>query len=381
MVLESIDQNQWSLGLKRVSSALARLGHPEKKYVHILVAGTNGKGSTCIYLERLLMSCGCLVGTNISPHLNRFTERFRFNGQEFDEKTLYELFHQIKPVLDSLNLTYFEWCVVLASEMFARQNIDIAIFEIGLGGRLDAANVMDPVVSVITDISLDHTQYLGNTLAQIAVEKAAIARPGRPLVTTVRGEALDVLKAHASSIGAHLKVISNPVSFATGISGSKQTLNAALALETVRLLGMNPGTNSQIYAFNTAFLPGRLEKVGNQIVLDVAHNQASMIHTIEYLKHQGFKGIAVAGFLKDKDYQDMLKILKEICIYIYIAPLKTRRSWNRNEMETCREIGGIRFFSNIRDAFDQAIKDHENVVVTGSFYTVSEVREAIVWPG
>ncbi|MBN1636287.1 MAG: hypothetical protein JW920_07220 [Deltaproteobacteria bacterium] len=381
MVLKGIDQNRWSLELKRVSSALARLGHPEKKYFHILVAGTNGKGSTCIYLERLLMGCGYSVGTTISPHLNRFTERFRFNGQEFAEQTLSELFHQIKPALDSLNLTYYEWCVVLASEMFARQNIDIAIFEIGLGGRLDAANVMDPVVSVITDISFDHTQYLGNTLAQIAGEKAAIARPGRPLVTTVRGETLDVLKAHASSIGAHLKVVSNPVLFATGISGSQQALNAALALETVRMLGMNPGRDNQVYAFNTAFLPGRLEKVGSRIVLDVAHNPASMIHTMEYLKQQGFKGVAVAGFLKDKDYQSMLKTLKEICFHIYIAPLRTQRSWGRNEMETCREINGIRLFSNIREAFDQALKDHENVVVTGSFYTVAEVRDTIIWHG
>ncbi|HOO46808.1 MAG TPA: Mur ligase family protein, partial [Deltaproteobacteria bacterium] len=179
MVLGDIDQNRWSLGLERVKKALDRLGRPEKTFRHVLVAGTNGKGSTCIYLERILVAAGFSVGTTLSPHISSFSERFRIGSCNVNEKELARVRSQIGPRLEDIGLTYFEWCVVLAAQIFAENSVDIAIFEIGLGGRFDASNVMDPEVSIITEISLDHTEYLGDETSKIALEKAAIARPGR----------------------------------------------------------------------------------------------------------------------------------------------------------------------------------------------------------
>src|SRR5208337_4020824 len=138
--------------------------HPEHSYPHVLVAGTNGKGSTCSYLERILMSTGRSVGTTMSPHVSRFTERFRINGIETNTSELKRLREGLEPKLSELGLTYFEWCVILAAALFERRKVDVGIFEVGLGGRYDASNALNPAVSLITEISIDHTDYLGDTI-------------------------------------------------------------------------------------------------------------------------------------------------------------------------------------------------------------------------
>ncbi len=153
------------------------------------------------------MSTGRRVGTTMSPHVSRFTERFRINGIEASSHELRRLREELGTLVGEFNLTYFEWCVILAVVLFARNKIDVGIFEVGLGGRYDASNALDPAVSIITDISIDHTDYLGNTITAIAGEKALIARPGRPLVTSATSEALGVIKDHAHSIGAQVKPV------------------------------------------------------------------------------------------------------------------------------------------------------------------------------
>jgi dihydrofolate synthase/folylpolyglutamate synthase len=378
MVLGDIDQNKWSLGLERVKQALERLDHPEKAYRHVLVGGTNGKGSTCIYLERILIAAGYRVGTTISPHLTSFTERFRINSCQADEAELEQIRTDLQGVVHDIGLTYFEWCVVLAVVMFARHEVDFGIFEIGLGGRFDASNVMDPAVSVITDISIDHTDYLGSSIREIAGEKAAIARRGRPLITTAVGEALDVLREHAQKIGADLHEVNQPYPYEVSMKGPAQRLNAALAIQAARALGVDMSKERLSSALKEAFLPGRLENIGGKVILDVAHNPSSMLVLVNYLETIGFHGAGVFGVLADKDYMTMIHLLAKVCSHIYIAPVKSERSWGEEEMSACLKLGNITRCASITDAYHQASWTGGRVVVTGSFYTVGEVRDSIL---
>ncbi|MCE5274489.1 MAG: bifunctional folylpolyglutamate synthase/dihydrofolate synthase, partial [Deltaproteobacteria bacterium] len=251
MVLGDVNQNTWSLGLDRVRLALEILGHPEGAYPHVLVAGTNGKGSTCIYLERILLSSGRSVGTTLSPHLSRFSERFRMNGREASPLELSQIRGEIEPLVGDVGLTYFEWCVVLAAMLFARHRVDVGIFEVGLGGRYDASNALDPAISMISEISIDHTDYLGSTVAQIALEKAAIGRAGRPLLTTATGRSREVIREHARSIGAVLTEITEPCELPSGMAGYRQAMNAALARQAAALLDVHPGRDDLAYAIRT----------------------------------------------------------------------------------------------------------------------------------
>lgn len=381
MVLKDIPQNVWSLGLDRVRQALDRLDHPERFYRHVLVAGTNGKGSTCVYLERILMTQGVSVGTTISPHVTDFTERFRICGRNADSDALAKLRREIEPAVKDIPLTYFEWCVILAACLFRQNSLDFGIFEVGLGGRYDAANVLDPEVSLITDIALDHTQYLGSTVSEIAGEKARIARRGRPLITTAAGAALETVQEHASAVGAVLHVVDKPCGYRTSMKGSRQALNAALALRTAHVLGFRPSGAQISYALSTAFLPGRIEEIGGRVVLDVAHNPSAMGVLLEYLENSGFHGVGVLGVLADKDYISMTDMLKSICTRVYIAPVQSERSWGPSEMERCLDGGRVVQRDSISRAFDEALATGEKVVVTGSFYTVGEIRESIVCTG
>jgi dihydrofolate synthase / folylpolyglutamate synthase len=381
MVLLNVDQHKWSLGLERVRRALDALDHPERAYPHVLIAGTNGKGSTCIFLEKILMSTGRRVGTTMSPHVSRFTERFRINGSQSNSHELKRLREELEPFVGEFNLTYFEWCVILAAQLFARNKVDVGIFEVGLGGRYDASNALDPAVSIITDISIDHTDYLGNTITAIAGEKALIARPGRPLVTSATGEALEVIKEHASSMGAQLHVMKDPDITAVSMAGGPQKGNAALALLCAQLLGAIPGKSALTHALMTSFLPGRIEKVGQRLIMDVAHNPSSMLVLVEHLKNSGFDGVGVAGILSDKDYLTIIMTLKEICSHLFIAPVRSPRSWGEPEMRRVEALGGVTVCLSITQSFTEAIQTGLPVVVTGSFYTVGEVRELLICPG
>jgi dihydrofolate synthase / folylpolyglutamate synthase len=383
MVLKGVDQHRWSLGLDRMKRALDALGHPEKSYPHVLVAGTNGKGSTCIYLEHMLLTSGRTVGTTISPHLSNFSERFRINGRQPSTIEINRLRVEIEPKVVSIDLTYFEWCVVLAAVLFARNKVDVGIFEVGLGGRYDASNALDPAISLISGISIDHTDYLGRTISRIAREKAAIARTGRPLITTATGKALQTIRAEAEIIGAKIIEISDSSIIPDDRVVEKQGLNAALAYHAAGLLGARIKRNDLVYAIRTSFLPGRIEKLGDNIIMDVAHNPSSMLVLVKHLKKSRFKGVGVVGILVDKDYHTLIRMLKKVCSHLYIAPVQSPRSWGKADMECIEGLGGITICESITEAFFKAVHTGQPLVITGSFYTVGEVRENLVchgWP-
>jgi len=383
MVLSGLDQNRWSLGLERTNRALDTLGHPEKAYPHVLVAGTNGKGSTCVFLERILLSAGFSTGTTLSPHVSRFTERFRVDGVEVDAGELGKLRAELEPELADIGLTYFEWCVVLAVVLFARRGVDLGIFEVGLGGRYDASNALDPQVSLITEISSDHTDYLGKTIAEIAGEKARIARAGRPLLTAATGEALAIIREYALFSGAVLRVVDRPCALPVGPRGAHQGLNASLALEAARVLGGCPDGGRIEHALWTAFLPGRVENLDGRVIMDVAHNASSVLVLVEYLRSHGFDGVGVVGILADKDYPAMISNLLQVCSRLFIAPVASPRSWGPLEMNQVRDMGAVTLCADVTRAFHEALQTGRPIAVTGSFHTVSEVRESLIcrgWP-
>ncbi|MDT8272559.1 MAG: Mur ligase family protein, partial [Desulfomonilia bacterium] len=277
-----------------------------------------------------------------------------------------------------LGLTYFEWCVVLAVVLFAEAKVDIGIFEVGLGGRYDAANTLDPELSLITDISRDHTQYLGTTIEQISREKVEISRSGRPLITTASGEALRVIRDHCHRIGAHLTEIVRPYEGPTGMKGSQQGRNAALALKAMELLDVRLPGDDIVSALNSAFLPGRLEYIGDHIVLDVAHNPSSMVVLVQHLEAKGFSGVGVVGILADKEYEILATLLKQACSHLYIAQVASERSWGSREMEKIRDMGGVTRCESIPDAFFRALTTGKDIVVTGSFLTIGALRHCII---
>jgi dihydrofolate synthase/folylpolyglutamate synthase len=366
-----------------MSLALDVLGHPENAYPHVLVAGTNGKGSTCVYLEKILQNAGWSVGTTLSPHLSRFTERFRVNGTEADAGELEMIRGGLEPVLAPVGLTYFEWCVVLAAVLFKRRKVDAGIFEVGLGGRYDASNALDPGLALITEISLDHTDYLGGTIAEIAGEKARIARPGKPVMITADAEALQVIGDYAHAIGAELHVVRGTSGLPVSLEGRPQKLNAALALEAARMMGARPDDACIEHALRTSYLPGRIELFGDRVVMDVAHNASSVLVLVEYLKSRGFDGVGVVGILADKDCLAMVSTLRQACSLLYIAPVRSPRSWGIQEMKRAEALGGVVICESITRAFSEALQTGRAVTVTGSFHTVSEVRESLIcrgWP-
>jgi len=383
MVLSGIDQHRWVLGLERMDRALSVLGHPERSYPHVLVAGTNGKGSTCVYLERILLNSGMFTGTTLSPHVSRFAERFRIGGVEADPHELETIRGEIEPMLVSIGLTYFEWCVVLAAVLFQRHGADAGIFEVGLGGRYDASNALDPTISVITEISLDHTDFLGASIADIAGEKARIARPGRPLLTTATGEALEVIRDHARRIGALFEAVSEPCTAPGVMEANAQAYNAALAVRAARMMGADPDEARIGHALRTAFLPGRIEKVGRRVIMDVAHNSSSVLVLVEHLRAKGFEGAGVVGILADKDYRGMVASLGRVCSHLFIASVGSPRSWGMREMQSVQDLGDMTICESITGAFGRALQADGAVVVTGSFHTVAEVRELLIcrgWP-
>ncbi len=376
MVLDNIDPNHWDLGLERIRAALEILGNPQHSYRIVTVGGTNGKGSTVAYLERLLIAGGLRVGANISPHISRFAERVRING--VDQQNLDLIKTRIDDCLPDAALTYFEWCVVLAAVAFSEASVDVALFEVGMGGRLDAVNAFDTDLAIITNVDLDHTAFLGSTIPEIALEKVQISRRARPLISAAVEPARAVIAEYTAKIGARLIEVTEPAEYQTGISGGGQGYNAALALKAAECLGLELTVGQKRAALSSSFMPGRQESVGGRLIMDVAHNPASVLSLVQCLDQVDFRGNCVIGVLADKDYRSMLELLSCRCDQFYAAPLQSERSWSLAEIKSLP--GSVVACQSVAEAFDAAGFD-KPLLVTGSFLTVGEVRESIICLG
>jgi dihydrofolate synthase/folylpolyglutamate synthase len=321
---------KWRLGRMRALLALA--GHPDERMRVVLIAGTKGKGSTAAFLAWILHASGTSAGLFTSPHLQTYRERVRVDGALLSETDFTRAIDDLRPLVarlrrlhpDAGEPTTFELTLLLAIRAFAARGCAVAVVEVGLGGRIDATNALDPVVSVVTSVSYDHTAILGRTLAAIATEKAGIVRRGRPaLVAVQRPAAARAIHRVSRSAGAQVRVV-RPLDVHTdlGLSGDHQRQNAAVAVAAARALGIDERAAAR--GLRMTSWPARFERVRGRpaFVLDGAHNGASAEALARTLRHEraGRRLVFVLGVARDKDARAVVRPL----VHIASAIIATR---------------------------------------------------------
>jgi dihydrofolate synthase / folylpolyglutamate synthase len=325
-------------GLGRMERLLDALNHPERLLRCLHVAGTNGKGSVCAFAESVLRASGLRTGLYTSPHLVRFTERIRINGEEVEGSLIKEGIGRLRAATagwDEVEMpTYFELVTALAFDLFARADLDVIVLETGLGGRLDATNTAPKLACAVTPIGLDHTEWLGTTLGEIAREKAGIFRPAVPAVTAPQEpEALAVLSSEAARTGATLRVVWDPLppGMSLGLAGPHQRGNAALALDLIRAGGFSPQQEAISRGLAGVSWPGRFQRLvhnGVELVLDGAHNPHAARQLLFAWREVfgDLRPVLVFGALADKDPEAMLGTLLPLASEVRLVPVSSPRS-------------------------------------------------------
>ncbi|MET0593440.1 MAG: folylpolyglutamate synthase/dihydrofolate synthase family protein [Polyangiaceae bacterium] len=377
------------LGLERVQAACATWGHPEQRFSAVHIAGTNGKGSVAAMTESIVRASGRRTGLYTSPHLARFAERIQIDGEPVSDELLTAT---LEEALDRFpELTFFETATVTAFSIFARANVDLAIVEVGLGGRLDATNVLKaPLVTAITRIALDHTDWLGPDLTSIAREKAGILKRG---VTAVLGpldpESRAEIEICAARVGAPLRPTADDARLAAfvaahppGLAGRHQADNAKIAVALAEELEISPGAIARGLA--AARWPGRLETLSTQsgeVLLDAAHNPDGALALAEALATRGRDRTEVAlvfGAMADKDAVAMLDLLAPHAAHrIYVVP-EGRRATDPATL-AARAPGHIA--ASVPDALSRArsgVGPRGLVVVAGSIFLVGAARAELL---
>jgi len=385
-----------NFGLENTRKLAALTGNPQEKLRFIHVAGTNGKGSTCAMLESIYRSAGLRIGLFTSPHLVSFRERIQVNRQLIPEADLVRLVAEIQPLLKQFptdnHLTLFEVVTVIALKFFAEQKCDLVIWETGLGGRLDATNIVTPLASVITNIGFDHTQWLGDTLEKIAGEKAGIIKTGIPVVTaTDEPSALAIIEKVAREKSAPLTKVDSGLGiqkWELSLLGEHQKENAALALATVENLQKQiPVAEAQIrQGLATTNWPGRLQLIqktnGGKILLDGAHNLAGakMLRATLEKNFPGAQLTLIFGALADKNWSDICRLLAPLATKILTVPVASARTADPHELATAfcsaNPAAEIVICNNLSDALI-ASKDDPFITITGSLYLVGEALEQL----
>jgi dihydrofolate synthase/folylpolyglutamate synthase len=413
-------------GLENTFKLAALAGNLQEKLRFIHVAGTNGKGSTCAMLESIYRATGLRVGLFTSPHLVSFRERIQVNRQLISETEVVRLVEELQPLLQQFpadhHPTFFEVVTVMALKFFAGQKCDLVIWETGLGGRLDATNIVTPLASVITNIALDHQQWLGDTLGKIAAEKAGIIKPGVPAVTAAdEPEALAAIEKMAREKNAllikvgqvsRLSPFEKTTKSETGATpvlpliGEHQKINAALALATVEILQRQiPVTPERIRSgLATVNWPGRLQLIqgptGQKILLDGAHNVAGAKVLREALRSgapspgsaclidepsraEAVLGVPITlilGILQDKDWQHICETLAPLAARIFTVPVASERTANADDLaKACHASNPsaeILACANLAGALNKS-EDEDFVIITGSLYLVGEALELL----
>ncbi len=381
------------LGLDRVRLALERLGSPERSVPALHIAGTNGKGSVAAMADSILRQAGLRTGLFTSPHLVRFTERIRVQGEEIDGDRLAMLDRRVAGT--GVPLTYFEVATVLAFLAFAEAGLEIAVLETGLGGRLDATTVCQPVACAITSIALDHQAILGTTLARIGTEKAGIAKSGVPLfLGPLPDEAEAAIVRIAGQVGAPLRrpgVDYPPAPGPPALVGAHQVTNAALAValarEAARARGRELGEVEIAAGLANVRWPGRLERVDRDVLLDCAHNVEGARALRAALPAAGFRAL-VTSIVRDKDAATMLEVLAPCFDRVIVTRSPSERAFPPAELAALigRTRGGRREVACVEDpavALAEARRDAARagdglVVVAGSIFLVGALRARLL---
>ncbi len=411
--VESLHPSEIDLGLARIAQVSRQMKLPAIAKKVITVAGTNGKGSTVCMLSTILAAAGYKVGAYTSPHLVNYNERVRINGKPVSDESLCEAFERVDAARQDVSLTYFEFGALTAFDVFSRSDLDVAVLEVGLGGRLDAVNLIDPDVAVLTTIALDHTDWLGETREEIGVEKAGIFRAGAPAIcgetdlplTVInhaqalsadlmrRGEVYDFIK-HADEHIEGMQVWDwsgsrghETISFQNLPIPSLPLVNAATTLQALHQLKMDIPEQAIREGLMSASLPGRYQRIDKPVpmLLDVAHNPEAAAYLVERLKEEKHSGrfYALLGMLSDKDSDEVLNIMQPVIDEWAVCDLATPRAIAATALQAkLAELGdrNVKTYATPSMALDDLVTRVGNddlLIVFGSFFTVGAVLEAL----
>ncbi len=406
--IESIHYSEIELGLDRITQVYKRLFPKGVPFEVITVGGTNGKGSCCAYLQGIFVEAGISVGKYTSPHISVFNERVDVNQQLVDDKLICKAFTQIENAREDIKLTYFEYATLAALCVFAYQKVDLAVMEVGLGGRLDAVNILEPQVSIITSIGLDHVDWLGDDIKVIAQEKVAIARKAKPCVV---GEQTlpDGMLASIQDIGAEPVLINEQFSVNRdddnwSIDGyldnipllqsnvSHQYSNAACAVVAAVASSFDVSDKALRAGLENTIVEGRCQIVSKQplTIVDVAHNEDSINGLIEFMASQEYSGrcLAVFSMLADKDIAQSLSGLHDLVNEWHIAEIQDiPRAMPLDDLETLLSKAGSASSNNV-DVYESLLEayktvkksatDDDCILIFGSFHVVGELHDDIL---
>lgn len=416
--LQNLTKFGFNFGLERINELLSRVDNPQAKVPVIHVGGTNGKGSTSSFISSILQAAGYKVGLFTSPHLHSYTERYRINGQEINLERIAGLIERFKPLLEAMvaegfeHPTEFEVSTAIAFLYFWEEQVDFVVLEVGLGGAIDSTNVVTPLVSVITNVAMDHMDYLGNTLTEITQVKAGIIKPQRPVVTaSTDPEVLEVLTSVGDSLGSPLINIHTSAKWQINsysqegqtfdfegwggslphlqisLLGEHQVTNAITALGVVfqlRAQGIQISDDAVRSGLMAARWPGRLEIVQHQptVVLDGAHNLAGAEALSAALtKYFTFKKlILVLGMLADKEREKVVATLAPLAERVIITRPNNPRAgqWWQLKGQVEQLVDNVFLEEEVSRAVERALNlaDPDDLIcVTGSLYMIAEARE------
>ena len=376
------------LGLENPCKLAARAGNPHQSLKIIHVAGTNGKGSVCAMLESIYRAAGYKTGLFTSPHLVSFRERIQVNRELIAEPEVVRLTECMQALLRQFPAeqppTFFEVITVMALEHFARAQCDIVLLETGLGGRLDATNIVIPIATVITPIALDHQQYLGETLAQIAIEKAGILKQG---ILALSAQQLLEARTVLEQTGPITFV---DAEYPTALAGKHQRQNAALAAATVEALqnALPVKIDSIEIGLAKVHWPGRaqmFERDGRKLLLDAVHNPASAeaLRGVLGELNSGQRPTLLLGVLADKNWEEMVAILAPLAGRIICVPVSSERTLPPDELaNACRQQNDCEVIAveSLEDGLNAAVKD-DFVLITGSIYLLGEAMKLLELAG
>jgi dihydrofolate synthase/folylpolyglutamate synthase len=396
-------------GLTQEERILKAIGNPHKEIQAIHIGGTNGKGSTAAMMSSILQREGYRVGLYTSPHLVRFTERIKVNGKEIEGEEVAALTGWMRNVVEAAGITppftFFDFTTAMAFYYFKEKLVDLAILEVGLGGRLDSTNVVDPLISIITNIAKDHEEYLGKSILKIAQEKAGIIKKGKPLITAAtQPSVLGLFSKACREMGSPYSRVGKQFRYLRAEDGSfdyeglnrklwgihlnlkgfHQIINATTALGAMEVLeesGYRVSTEAMIDGLREVDWPGRLEMVSSspKVILDGAHNPAGAFVLKEFLEKEFQYGrlILLIGIMKDKDIRSMLHLLAPLADHIILTRPHTDRATPPSLLKRALGQNGKKaeIAEDLKEAIERGLsltRKEDLLCITGSLYTVGE---------
>lgn len=418
--LKNLTKFGFNFGLGRIEELMRRLGDPHRRLNIIHIGGTNGKGSTTAMTVAMLQASGYRTGAFTSPHLHTYNERYRINGEEIPDEKIAALITRLRPHLEQMveegfeHPTEFEVSTAMAFLYFWEEKVDFLVLEVGLGGLIDSTNVAMPLVSVITNVAMDHMDYLGNTIEEIAAVKAGIIKEGVPVVTAATGAALEVIRRQAREKGAGIFEIGRDTTFEitessvrgerfnlktprntyndliTGLIGAHQAANAATAITVVEILtdhGFRITEEAVRKGLAAVRWPARLEIVREKpvVLLDGAHNYDGAVSLHKALTgiFQYRRLVLVLGMLGDKEREKVVAKLAPLAGAVFVTRPNSPRAgeWQQVAEEAKKHVSEVYLEEDIGTAVQKAVSlagEEDLVCVTGSLYMVAEARELFI---